>query len=188
MFMLNFSQYNLKIRDVKLEDLDAIHNIDAVSFGSHCWSKDVFKTEIKNSYSKYYVCTLINPKETILGYIGLWNILDECHIVTLAVSPLYRRKHVADILLYNSIHQCVKINMKWLTLEVRASNIPAINLYKKYGFSQLGIRKKYYQDNNEDGLIFWFNIANLQNLNSLELVGSRINYSLCFVDCADKCR
>ena len=85
----------------------------------------------------------------------MWKIIDEAHITNLAVHPDFRRKGVAKVLLINALKECYEEKIKFLTLEVRASNIKAFTLYEKFGFKSLGIRKKYYQDNNEDALIMW---------------------------------
>jgi len=81
--------------------------------------------------------------------------LEEAHITNIAVSPEYRRMHIGEALLKTVIDECYKNMVKYITLEVRAGNTPAIGLYEKYGFKSLGLRKGYYQDNNEDALIMW---------------------------------
>lgn len=134
-------------------DIDSVFNIEAVSYGEHHWSKDAFYSEVKNRVAKYY--TAKNEKDVIMGYIGTWHIVDEAHITTLAVHPDYRRQHVADALIVKSLEDCYNEFIKYITLEVRVSNEPAIKLYEKYGFKSLGTRKGYYQDNNEDALIMW---------------------------------
>ncbi len=147
-------------RQASIKDIEHIYNIEKTSFGNHHWTIQCFKNELKSKHSKYFVYEDIKLKDEILGYAGYWKIIDEGHITTLAVHPNYRNKGIADKLLYTLINDAKKSNIKWLTLEVRVSNIPAINLYRKFHFSQLGIRKNYYQDNNEDALILWS-----QNLN-----------------------
>lgn len=149
---INLIDYNLEIRKSKILDIDDILVIEPLCFGRHHWSANAFTNEFNSKYSTYK-SALVNNK--VIGYIGSWIIGDEGHITTLAVHPNYRKKHIADILLYSLFIELKSQNVKWLTLEVRVSNIPAINLYNKFRFKQLGIRKKYYQDNNEDGLILW---------------------------------
>ena len=146
-------EYN--IRKIRLQDISNIYNIEREAYGNHHWSKNIFIKEINNPYSTYYICEEIGHKAKIVGYIGYWQVEDEGHITTLAVSSSYKRRRIADKLLYTVIKNAISKSIKWLTLEVRLSNQPAINLYKKYNFKQLGIRKKYYQDNNEDALILW---------------------------------
>ena len=81
--------------------------------------------------------------------------MEEAHITTIAVAPEFRRKNFGQALLKRIIDDCYLEKIKYITLEVRVSNTPAINLYTKYGFSSFGTRKGYYQDNNEDALIMW---------------------------------
>ena len=111
-------------------------------------SVDAFILSLKNKAGT-------NPLWKIVGYLGLWKIIDEAHITNLAVHPDFRRKGVAKLLLFDALEQCYKEKIKYLTLEVRVSNEGAINLYENFGFKSLGVRKKYYQNNNEDALIMW---------------------------------
>ena len=145
----------LLIRNATIHDIDEIYNIECETYSTHHWSKKSFISELTNEYSKYLVCELESEINRIIGFAGYWIVGNEGHITTMAVRPLNRKKGVADILLYNLIQTAIHNNIKWLTLEVRISNYPAIALYSKYQFKQLGIRKNYYQDNNEDALILW---------------------------------
>ncbi len=157
------------IRKAFINDSKEIYNIESQVYGNHGWSYDVFKTEIKRDKSIYLVYETEDIKHEIIGYIGAWIVLDEGHITTLVVCPKYRRNHIADILLYNLIHKLLIQNIKWLTLEVKVSNMAAISLYKKFGFKEIGIRKKYYEDNNEDALILWTeNIHEHSFINNME--------------------
>ena len=81
--------------------------------------------------------------------------MEEAHITNIAVAPEFRRKHIGEALLRKTIDVCYSNMVKYITLEVRVSNTPAIGLYEKYGFKSFGTRKGYYQDNNEDALIMW---------------------------------
>lgn len=171
---MNFriSDLDLTIVDSEKSHIDDIQIIEPLSFGKHHWSSKAFLSEFNSNYSVYK--SAIYDFRTI-GYIGSWIIGDEGHITTLAVHPEYRKRHIADILLYSLFIELKSKNVKWLTLEVRVSNIPAINLYKKFKFKQLGIRKKYYQDNNEDGLILWTeNIQTSENDTLLKDIISQV--------------
>ena len=145
-----------KIRNTSVLDAREIYNLDCETYGKNHWSLNSFQSELSNKYSKYLACESKNNNR-IIGYAGYWKVGEEGHITTMVVSLKHRRIHVADILLYSIIKTAILNKIKWLTLEVRISNIPAINLYTKFKFNQLGIRKKYYQDNNEDALVFWTN-------------------------------
>ena len=148
---MKFSQ--IHIGYLKKEDIDAVSEIAALAYGNHHWSKDSFYTEINNKLAKYYTASL--PDGKVIGYAGSWHIVDEAHITTVAVHPDYLRCHVAESIIVKLIEDCYNSFIKYITLEVRVGNIPAIKLYEKYGFKSLGRRKGYYQDNNEDALIMW---------------------------------
>jgi len=136
------------------EDVDGIMEIERVSFGTFHWSPESFLSEIDNTMG-YYLTGIDKETGKVLGYCGFWLILDEAHITTIAVRPELRGQHLGEVLLQRLIEEAYKNNAKWITLEVRASNIAAQNLYYKYDFKSLGLRKKYYQDNDEDALIMW---------------------------------
>ncbi len=91
----------------------------------------------------------------VIGYGGVWLMMDEAHITTLGVSPKYRGQSIGELLLAGLIEVAFELGASWLTLEVRVSNIIAQKLYEKYTFRQAGLRKKYYTDNNEDAYIMW---------------------------------
>lgn len=92
---------------------------------------------------------------SIIGFAGLWLMVDEAHITTIAMHPDYRRKGLGEFMLTNLIDIAYNISAKWVTLEVRVSNYNAQNLYRKYGFHEAGVRHRYYSDNQEDALIMW---------------------------------
>ena len=92
---------------------------------------------------------------TKAGYAGLWLMIDEAHITTIATRPQFRGRGYGELLLASLVEIALDINARWLTLEVRVSNEPAQALYRKYGFHAEGTRKRYYSDNNEDALIMW---------------------------------
>lgn len=135
------------------EDVDRVSEIEENAYGEHHWSKDSFYSEVNNKLAKYYTARI--PSGEIVGYAGSWHIVDEAHITTIAVDKNYLRQHIAECLIVKLLEGCYNEFIKYITLEVRVSNIPAIRLYEKYGFKSLGTRKGYYQDNNEDALIMW---------------------------------
>ena len=92
---------------------------------------------------------------TLVGYAGMWLMVDEAHITTIAVRPEYRGKGLGELLLVGLFEKAMEIGARWVTLEVRLSNTVAQNLYRKYTFHAEGIRKGYYSDNNEDAVIMW---------------------------------
>lgn len=141
------------INPMQSSDVPDVAQIEAMAYGNHHWSRDSFYSEINNKVAKYYTARYSDGK--IVGYIGTWHIIDEAHITTIAVHPEFLRQHVGEALIVKMLEDCYNEFIKYITLEVRVSNIPAIKLYEKYGFKSLGTRKGYYQDNNEDALIMW---------------------------------
>ena len=134
-------------------DVEEVVKTEALSYGEHHWSKESFYNELNNNLAHYYCA--VDENETLLGYAGCWHIFDEAHITTLSVHPEHRRKGVAQKLIFAIIDDCYKAKIKYITLEVRESNVPAISLYEKNGFKSIGTRKNYYQDNNENALIMF---------------------------------
>lgn len=147
------ADFKIKIRRMQKIDLDQIEKIEVASYGDHHWSKQAFANELSNNYARYYVA--LNDKNEVIGYMGLWHIIDEAHFSTICVSPDYRRKSVGEALFKRLIDDCYENLIKYITLEVRVSNHTAQGLYTKYGLKNLGTRKGYYQDNNEDAYIMW---------------------------------
>jgi len=100
--------------------------------------------------------TLPSPELTsIIGFAGLWLMVDEAHITTIAMHPNHRGQGLGEFMLLALLDVAYQIGAKWVTLEVRVSNSIAQNLYRKYGFREAGMRHKYYSDNQEDALIMW---------------------------------
>ncbi|MTI71977.1 MAG: ribosomal-protein-alanine N-acetyltransferase [Firmicutes bacterium] len=143
---------NIKVRDMKEIDIDSVLEIEKLSFSTP-WSKKSFKMEINgNKLSRYIVAT---NNEKVVGYAGVWLIVDEGHITNIAVHPNKRKKGIGNILLEALIDICKKKDMDRMTLEVREKNFIAHELYKKYGFKDCGKRPGYYADTKEDAIIMW---------------------------------
>ncbi|WP_333859451.1 ribosomal protein S18-alanine N-acetyltransferase [Clostridium sp.] len=143
---------DIEISSLKTEHIDTILLIDTLCFPVP-WSRESFKREIEGNTLARYV--IAKSSETIVGYAGMWLILDEAHITTIAVHPKYRRIGAGNLLLESLIEICKIESINSMTLEVRKSNITAQKLYKKHGFIESGIRKAYYGDNKEDAIIMW---------------------------------
>ena len=143
----------IKIQRMQKFDVDNVINIEERAYGEHHWSKESFLNELSNDLARYYAAFDLDGN--LVGYAGCWQILEEVHITNIAVSPDFRRQKIGERLLRQIIDDCYKNKAKYITLEVRVSNNPAIKMYEKYGFKSLGVRKGYYQNNNEDALIMW---------------------------------
>lgn len=139
------------IRPMRHADLPAVVEIEKACFGER-WSQNAFANELDNSASAYFTLT---ENESVIGYAGYWLILEEAHITTIGVTPRQQGRGLGEFLLLHLIEHAKRAEAKWITLEVRASNQVAQNLYQKYGFTSLGRRRAYYQDNREDALVMW---------------------------------
>lgn len=144
----------IEVRGLELSDLDAIMEIEPRAYGSHHWSRQSFISELTNASGRY-LGAFSTEEGLLLGYTGYWLIGDEAHITTLAVHPDCRRERIGERLLVSNVVDARENGALWLTLEVRVSNEAAQKLYFKYGFRNLGVRRRYYQDNSEDALVLW---------------------------------
>ena len=169
---------NVKVTRMTNSDVDEVFRLEEIIHPGHHWSKQSFYNELANNLAEYY-CVKDEISEKIFGYIGFWRIIDEAHITTLGVHPDYRRKRIAQILLIQMLENSYKNMIKYITLEVRESNISAISLYEKFLFESIGMRKNYYQDNGENALImFTQNIWYDKFKNNFEQLKLQINGSV----------
>ena len=133
-----------------VEDLPEVHAIERASFFQP-WPDDAYRNEIQTNRLASYV--VARAGDEIVGFGGLWVMVDEAHITTFAVDPRWRRRGVGERILLALLDLSVARSAREATLEVRLSNMPARKLYEKYGFRPVGIRPRYYSDNGEDALI-----------------------------------
>ena len=138
------------IRPMTAGDLDAVTEIEAATF-ARPWSRESFQQELERNVAARY---LVAEKEgSVIGYAGAWIILDESHITNIAVTEAERGKGIGRNLTGQLLQYLSNLGAAYATLEVRESNIRAQNLYRSFGFIQVGKRKKYYEDNQEDALL-----------------------------------
>ena len=136
---------DFEISKMSIEDLKSIKDILSSNFDNF-WSYDVLEDELECDNS--YVIVAKNSENIIVGFAGLKVILDEANIMNIVVKKDFRNCGIGAILLKNIIKKARKLEIKKIYLEVNDTNLPAINLYKKFNFKQIGIRKKYYGNNN----------------------------------------
>ncbi len=142
---------------MKKEYIDDVYEIDKKSVPIP-WSKNSIEEEMNNMLAKFIVA---KDDDKVIGFAMCWFIMDECHIGNIAVHPNYRNQKIASTLLNELLKDCKEHGTNYLLLEVRASNVPAQNLYKKLGFEEVVVRKKYYKNPNntyEDAIIMSKNI------------------------------
>lgn len=138
----------MEITEMTLDDLELMKDTLYSDFDNF-WSYNILKQELENTNTTY-----ITAKEDgqIVGFAGIMTCLDEATLNNIVVKKSCRGRGIGGELLEALIELCGDLNMKTLTLEVNVSNSPAISLYEKFGFKNLGIRKKYY-NNSSDAII-----------------------------------
>ena len=140
---------NYHLTTMTAEHIPQIAALDKTCF-SHPWSEELLRQALWNEAAAIVVAE--GEDGTVLGYAGVSTVLDEGYIDNVAVDPRFRRQGVADELL-SALVRFGRAKLAFLTLEVRASNAPAIALYAKHGFQEAGRRKHYYHDPREDAII-----------------------------------
>lgn len=139
----------LIIREMWWSDIPKVLEIEIISFSTP-WTEMAFLNEIYNPASINKVAVHGNELD---GYICATRVIDEGHILNIAVHPDVRQRGIANALLEKVIDELRKKGCKSLYLEVRASNISAVSFYEKYGFVSVGIRKNYYTSPKEDAVV-----------------------------------
>jgi [ribosomal protein S18]-alanine N-acetyltransferase len=133
-------------------DVKEVLRIEQRSFTTQ-WPSNAFHQELHdNKLAHYYVGRLDGR---IVAYGGIWVILEDSHVTTIAVDPHHRGKRYGEVLLLKLLDEAIERGASWMTLEVRESNAIAQNLYRKYGFTTVSTRKAYYSDNNENAFVMW---------------------------------
>ena len=135
---------------MRLDDVAAVHEIEQLSFRTP-WPAYAFEQELKGNRLARYV--VARAGDRVVGFAGIWMMVDEAHITTFGVHPDWRRQAIGRQLLLNLAEISIAIGAHRMTLEVRESNEVAQALYAAFGFEVLGRRRAYYTDDGEDALI-----------------------------------
>ena len=139
----------MEIRNMMQADILQLAEMEKMCF-SDPWSVSAFEYELKNPLSVWLVAA---EGQCVIGYVGSQTVIDESDVMNIAVLPQYRRQGVGERLICELITRLNDKGSKSLTLEVRVSNAPAIALYNKLGFQQVGRRPNYYRNPKEDAYI-----------------------------------
>ncbi len=137
------------IRKMTMQDLDDIMVIENEAF-SLPWSRNSYENELKNQYATYFV---LDMEGSIGAYGGIWVVFDEAHITNVAVASRYRRCGCGKTIMGELEKNALKKGAVRILLEVRLSNLAALNMYSGLGFIVTGMRKAYYSDNGEDAIV-----------------------------------
>lgn len=171
--MMQYSARYL-LRPMTYGDIPQVMAIERASFTS-AWPQTAYEQELENRLARYLVAVRLGEAESgprgvrrrlgrllarrppepgeIVGFVGVWLMVDEAHIVTLAVRPEARRQGVGQLLVLGALELASALGMARVTLEVRASNEAARALYERCGFRRVGLRPRYYTDNQEDAIV-----------------------------------
>ena len=166
-----------RLRTMIEADIDQVAEIERESFPT-TWPRTAYSRELSNKLARYLVVvdpvreyqpparrkrSLLNilhrdtpagpPAEYVVGYVGVWLMVDEAHIVAIAVKEDYRGLGLGELLLAEAVQVALDNRQELVTLEVRRTNTVAQALYEKYRFLKVGVRKRYYSDNHEDAII-----------------------------------
>ena len=140
----------VRIEPMQLADLPSIHAIEQASFSAP-WPANAYRSELEANRLASYLVAKVD--DAIVGYGGMWLMVDEAQITTFAIHPDWRRQRIGERLLLEFVDVSIARYAREMTLEVRLSNLPARRLYEKFGFRPVGVRPRYYSDDGEDALI-----------------------------------
>ncbi len=168
--MIQNPSEEIKIRRMTEADVDQVVQLDAMSFATP-WPETSFAYELTENKNAHCWVAL-HPAGRVKGFLVIWLVTDEAHIATIAVHPEYRRLGIAQRLLQCGLVECIRKGAESAMLEVRAGNQAAIQMYRKFGFQQVGRRFRYYQDNHEDAILMTAAPLNEDYVNSLEALAA----------------
>jgi len=142
------------VDEMRPSDIAQVHEIERLSFSAP-WPTYAFEQELRaNRLARYVVARAADPSgERVVGFAGVWLMVDEAHITTFGVHPGWRRQGIGRRLLLRLIEVSMELGAARMTLEVRVSNMPAQELYRSFGFTIAGTRVRYYTDDGEDALV-----------------------------------
>ncbi|MDZ5253116.1 ribosomal protein S18-alanine N-acetyltransferase [Clostridium sp. LIBA-8841] len=140
-----------KIEPMNSSHIEGVFEVSKLSL-TEAWNIESIENELSNKLAKYLVAL---DENKVIGFLGMWVVFGEGDITNIAVHPEYRKQGIGNLLMDNLITLCKENNINSLTLEVRESNLPAQNLYKKHGFKEEGIRKNFYHNPKENAIIMW---------------------------------
>ena len=168
------TQPKLTIRPMREHDLSQVLAIEETVFAENPWPHSAFSRQLDNPLAQFIVMTLNDGPERgaratspgkVIGYAGTWLIVDEAHVMNIAVTPRYQGQGLGELLLLHVLDSIRALGAATCTLEVRPSNVRAQSLYQQLGFRVEGRRRHYYVDNGEDALIMTTaDLATLQPL------------------------
>ena len=141
----------IHFRTLLPEDAEGVARVECESFPTP-WSREDFWREASNDFACYIV---VLADEAIIGFGGCWISFEEAQVTNIALTASQRGRGLGKVLMEKLMRAAAERGAERMTLEVRPSNTPALRLYEGLGFAVIGVRKKYYQDNDEDAILMW---------------------------------
>ena len=141
----------IHFRTLLPEDAEGVARVERESFPTP-WSREDFWREASNDFACYIVA--LDDME-IIGFAGCWISFEEAQVTNIALTSAQRGRGLGKVLMAKLMRAAAERGAERMTLEVRPSNTPALRLYEGLGFAAIGVRKKYYQDNDEDAILMW---------------------------------
>ena len=141
----------IHFRTLLPEDAEGVARVERESFPTP-WSREDFWREASNDFACYIVA--LDDME-IIGFAGCWISFEEAQVTNIALTSAQRGRGRGKVLMAKLMRAAAERGAERMTLEVRPSNTPALRLYEGLGFAAIGVRKKYYQDNDEDAILMW---------------------------------
>ena len=141
----------IHFRELLPEDAEGVAAVERESFPTP-WSREDFWREASNDFACYIVAL---EDAEIIGFGGCWISFEEAQVTNIALTSAQRGRGLGKVLMAKLMRAAAERGAERMTLEVRPSNTPALRLYEGLGFAAIGVRKKYYQDNDEDAILMW---------------------------------
>lgn len=163
----------VRIDPMSVADIPRVREIEQDAFAVP-WPKDAYRAELEENQVACYIVAR-DDEDHIAGFAGMWVIFDEAHVTTIAVDKARRGQRIGERLMLALIERALERGARWMTLEVRPSNAVALALYRKFGFRDVALRKRYYSDNGEDAVVMWSgNLRETESQNRLDAVRREI--------------
>ncbi|MCB7136728.1 ribosomal protein S18-alanine N-acetyltransferase [Cellulosimicrobium marinum] len=157
------ARYDVRLRPLRAADLDRVVELERALFGRGAWTYGMLADELAGLGRWYVAAEPVRPyaagPQPVVGYAGLWFDGDVAQIMTIGVDPSFQHQGVGSTLLEALVARSRELRADAVLLEVRVDNDPALALYAKYGFEQLGVRKRYYQPEDVDAYTMRLELA-----------------------------
>lgn len=148
--------------DVVIEHMEGDDLQDVLAIEAQCfedpWPEETFRSELRHCWSECRVLRTL-PGRTVVGYLVFWRVVDEVHLLNVAVAPSEQHHHHGRTLLDYLLEYARSHAARFVTLEVRKSNEAAIGLYESAGFKRAGVRPKYYKESGEDAIVMLYDFG-----------------------------